>query len=687
MCKRKFLFCVGVACALTLFLCIQSTAQIASCEAKIEGDVLILKNKMIEQQWSWNNGDIKPLSIRNQETSKEIRFNGRRPAFFEAENTFKKNIAFDVEKVKGSFAFPEHVQVTVENEYENLQLKRVFRIFPNTPAIACEFYLKYDELRSQKAVTENQATGAESTVNIKKVDKNYLLSYPLPGKHWQVKTVAFFDVTDHNDNLVFETSSIPYKKTEKSKGSLLLASDLQSQAGFFLLKEAPLAEHQVAYPGFDYGVNSNEVQVPFSGFPAKSIHEGWTKGYTLTTGVCDQETQGLKALRAYLKNTINYSADRYDMVMMNTWGDRGQDGKISEKFILEELEAASDLGISVFQIDDGWQQGLSKNSAFKGKGNSWDSWATDSWQPNKERFPNGLKEVIKSAKKKNIQLGLWFNPSKRDSYARWKEDADVIIGLHKQTGIKYFKIDGVAIPDKLAEENFSNFINRIKEGTNGEVFFNLDLTAGVRGGYFSFRSAGNLFLENRYTDWGNYYPFHTLRNLWMLSKYFPPELMQIEFLNKWRNAKKYGNDIFAPSKYDFEYLFAGTMAAQPLAWFESTGLPEEAKPVSSAIKSYREIQSDLHAGTTLPIGNEPSGRSWTGFQSMKGNKGYFIVYREKNDKTSYEMETWLKEGQHVKLSCILGAGKDFETKTMQDGRIRFSLPNENSYALYQYEIQ
>ena len=52
---------------------------------------------------------------------------------------------------------------------------------------------------------------------------------------------------------------------------------------------------------------------------------------------------------------------------------------------------------------------------------------------------------------------------------------------------------------------------------------------------------------NRYTDWGNYYPYRTLRNLWMLSRYVPAEKMQIEFLNKWRNADKYdAADLLPP---------------------------------------------------------------------------------------------------------------------------------------------
>ena len=96
--------------------------------------------------------------------------------------------------------------------------------------------------------------------------------------------------------------------------------------------------------------------------------------------------------------------------------------------------------------------------------------------------------------------------------------------------------------------------------SGNEVVFNLDATAGRRAGYHMLNRYGNIFLENRYTDWGNYYPYHTLRNLWMLSKYVPAEILQIEFLNKWRNPDKYPTgDPFAPVNYLFDYLL-------PLQW-------------------------------------------------------------------------------------------------------------------------
>ena len=138
-----------------------------------------------------------------------------------------------------------------------------------------------------------------------------------------------------------------------------------------------------------------------------------------------------------------------------------------------------------------------------------------------------------------IELCVWFNPSKDGSYAHWREDADVLIGLYRAHGIRTFKIDGVEVPDKEADHNLRAMLERVTEATDGEAVFNMDVTAGRRWGYHYGNEYGNIFLENRYTDWSNYYPHWTLRNLWMLSRYVPHQKLQIEFLNRWRNADRY----------------------------------------------------------------------------------------------------------------------------------------------------
>jgi alpha-galactosidase len=245
----------------------------------------------------------------------------------------------------------------------------------------------------------------------------------------------------------------------------------------------------------------------------------------------------------------------------------------------------------------------------------------------------------------------------------------------------------VQVSDKAGEVNLRRMFDTVMLVTGNQAIFNLDVTAGKRYGYHYFNQYGNIFLENRYTDWSNYYPHWTLRNLWMLSRYVPAQNLQIEFLNNFRNADKYPpDDMLAPSKLSFEYGFALTMMAQPLAWMEATGLPAQAFAIGPIIQKYRSIQSDIHRGQIFPIGEEPSGTSWTGFQSIQGSEGYLLIIRENNNKPSASISTWLGSNKKVMLTPILGQGLAQTLTTSQEGNILTSLPAKNTYALYRYKV-
>lgn len=291
-------------------------------------------------------------------------------------------------------------------------------------------------------------------------------------------------------------------------------------------------------------------------------------------------------------------------------------------------------------------------------------------------------------KQLGIEIGLWFNPSVQHDFADWEKDAATIVGLWKEYGIRMFKIDGLTVASKKGEENLRKMFDRVLQDTRNAVMFNLDATASRRGGYHFMNEYGNVFLENRYTDWGNYYPYQTLRNLWQLSRYVPTERLQIEFLNNRRNPGKYPDDRFAPANYSFEYLFATTMAGQPLAWMEARNLADEDLKIGETVRKYRKIQHDFHKGIILPVGEEPSGTSWTGFQSILNHKeGYLLVYREDNDKITGNVDTWIEPGNTVEFTPVLGYGKKFRTTAGDDGGIGFTLPDKNSFAFFKYKIK
>lgn len=658
---------------LVLSACSQHTPAlqapgIESCYATMTGDTLRVGNSFIERSLVWTGGGLKTVSLDNRTTGTRFVNISGKPDFAVTENDpAATGMTFTVDSVAATPIRGVRLEACVEYTQGGLQVRRVYAVEPTSPAISVTTYLRGE-----------CPAGADCILD----------QLNFQGKHWHMRAVEFRDVTDDNNNLVFETDVISYKK-QKLSGNLLFVSDATGGGeGYFFLKESPCGAMQIGYPGYDFEVTYGRVRVKGAGFCPEDIRgDGWTRCYSCVTGVSGtSELSALTALRRYRKAQRTHLPDRDEMIMMNTWGDRGQDVKVTESFCLNELELGARLGITHFQIDDGWQNGRSPASKFK-VGSFDNIWKVDDyWIPDPEKYPDGLGAVMERAAELGIKVGLWFNPCNTDELADWEKDADAILSMYRQYGIRYFKIDGLQIPTRKAEENLSRLFAKVQAETCDEVVINLDVTNGRRVGYFFMGDYGNIFLENRYTDWGNYYPYRTLRNLWSLSRYVPAENLQIEFLNNSRNADKYPEgDIFAPANYDFGYLFAITMAAQPLAWFEASGLPEEAFGIAPLVSSYKEMMADLHSGVILPIGREPDGVSWTGFQSICGDdSGYIIVYREYSDDSSALVETWLPEGVRVELVPVLGEGRRHKGRTGAGGALEFTLPSKNSFAVYRY---
>ena len=647
------------------------------CRAVLENDRLVLENDLMRRGYAWNHGHLISQALSDRTTGRVWTLAGNGPdmdlpgiplALSEGELSLS-------EQPETAY-LPAHLRVDVTADLGVLQVRRRFRLYPHCPAIACDLSFR---LVSPPAA---EVVSALSEVTIERLS--------LPQPHLRLDCVQFYDITDRRNTLVSVRSVLPYRHEGRLSGNLLLVHDLFDKDGLFVLKEAPCSDVQLAYPGYDFSQRVGEIRVAGMGLDWTDLQLGeWVHGYGVVTGVAGGGELGLlSALRTYQEHVRLHRPGRDEMILLNTWGDRGQDATIRESFALSELERAAQLGITHLQLDDGWQAGRSSNSAFAG-GSLEDIWQRkDYWTPHPERFPDGLARVVERSRELGIELCLWFNPSKDNSYAHWQDDADVLIGLYQEHGIRTFKIDGVVIPDKVADGNLRALFERVMEATGGEAVFNLDVTAGRRWGYHYGNAYGNIFLENRYTDWVNYYPHWTLRNLWMLSRYLPPQNLQIEFLNKWRNADRYPvDDPLAPQRIPFDYCFAITMPAQPLAWFEATGLPEEAFEIAPLIHVYRDHQARLHAGQILPVGEEPSGTSWTGFQSIADDEGYVLLYREGNDRDSAEIQLWGLAGKRVRLRRVAGWGESFGDVAGADSELRFRLPEPFTFVLYEYKVR
>lgn len=644
--------------------------------AYLRKDTFCIGNNLIERKFLWNKGNLITLSVTDKENGQVWENQIKAADFFiPQQQQTASGAMWNVRQVETPIS-PLHTEVTVEYLLGRLSVRRVFRIYPDCPAIGIDTYLKGKANGSW--IVQKKDLGVWSYLDhgnvISQKDEIPLMDQiSLPGKHWKLDVVEFHDNSDTYNTFVKPTGVISYHENIY-KGNLLFFHNMENGKGLFYLKESPLERSQLAYPEADFIVQFGHVMPVGLGMFASDIQPGeWVKTYSVVLGVSSgDEYSRLKALHSYLKGKRKTDPARDEMIVMNTWGDRGDLSRLTEEFCIRQMEACARLGITHFQLDWGWQEG--NNHVGRGK-----------WTPKRSLFPDGLASLVAKGKELGVELCLYLVPDLKYDNESWEKDADALIWLYKEYGIRIFKIDGQQIQSKAADVRTRKMYEKVMEETGGNVTFNLDITAGQRGGFFYLNEYGNMFIENRYTAFRSYYPFTTLRNLWMLSKYVPAETIMIEFLNKWKNQEVYGNDLFAPANYSLDYLFAITMPGQPLAFLDAGELPDNPLDSPDLIRKYRKIQHDFHQGMILPIGDEPSGKSWTGFQSIKGKEGYLLIFRELTSNKQEDVSTYCEPGSLIEFTPVLGDGRKFRRKINASGTVSIQLSQTNSFVLYKYK--
>ena len=402
--KNQFFSVFLVLSVWTISLTAQSKQATYPCSATLESDVLTLQNSKISRVYKWNNGNIITRSLTDKISGKVWQMNGTKPDLSFPQQAEKAEKAVFSSKVIAETAVtPEHLEAEITYFLDKLEVKRVFRLYPNCAVIACDLYFRGES----NSVWLQAGTNLADMVNLEKLTPSnagsntpVIEKIELPGRHWRIHAIEFSDITDRFNNLVNKVEAISYRPN-MYRGNLLFAHDNVTDNGVFILKEAPTSNVQLAYPGSDFLTEFGTFRVIGAGLNPTDLHPTeWRRGYGFVTGVYSgDEKNRYIALRDYQTKLRIHVPGRDEMVLMNTWGDRGQDSRVREKFALEELLAGAKLGITHFQLDDGWQTGRTSNSAQKG-GSLENIWRNPNyWAPNPEKFPNGLDPVVKKGQR------------------------------------------------------------------------------------------------------------------------------------------------------------------------------------------------------------------------------------------------------------------------------------------------
>jgi len=669
-----------LAFSLLIFPC-QSFAERVEhegCYAMWGDSELTVGNTLIERKWAIKEGLLTAVSFKDKVSDTEwLRGAGRQPAPYPGGNLANEERALTFTSQTGKLSPVEEdslvVKLTASGKADTFSYQ--FQIFPESASVTVEFMSGNPTTGEEEGEDGSEEGGPDGLEQAKPAKpkrgqpmqalEDMLLS-PL---HLRYTQVELMDQTDHHDELVFERGWLPLNDNFEVPCNVFYVEDTLTERGLVFLKLAPLPHARPVKSPWDIKVAGAGRRITFAG-----------QGYPWTVISYSGGKYGrIAAMQDYQRCLRKYEPTRDGMFLSNTWGDRSRDSRVNVEFLLKEVEAGARLGVDVVQVDDGWQAGKTGNSAFgKGAWGNFRSANPDFWKPHPERFPDGLKPLVDAAREKGMKFGLWFGPDAENDMENWEKDAEVLLGAFDKEGVEYVKIDAVEMKSPTAEANLHKFYNKVLNETDGRVVFDADATAGLRPGYYGTNNVGPIFLENRYTDWKNYWPHHTLRNLWTLTPHVDPVRLRMEFLNNARNADKYQGDPLAPAAYPPDTLFATVMFASPLGWFETSNLPESYfETIPPLVEAWKKEREAIFSGHIIPIGEAPDGNVWTGISSIAKDRksARVVVFRELNKEADWTTKIPLLDAEDAEVTVLGGKG----TASYENGILKTEIPETLQY--------
>jgi alpha-galactosidase len=595
-----------------------------------------------------------------------------------------KNISAEI--CKASIFHPEHVRICLhlKEDIQKLEYLREYFIYPDIPVMASRSSIKSEVAPKIFASSRSDLNYRNNRPELffdSPVDSCRLASSPA-----ELKSVIMTGRTDNTNEFVTESILDLDKKDQSVKGNLLFAGT--TEGGLFFLQEAPPSEERRDIDPGDFRIIGNDIYSLCWGIRPEEINDKeWLRSYTHVIGVYDgTEDDALGVLKNYLRLRFPQE-ENHCSTTINPWGTGKFPQYVSQQFLLDEIKAAPATGGELYQIDDGWQVGEGLGRITQNN----ESVDEKFWKVDKEMLPAGFEALLETAKTAGIDLGLWIAPSENKNFNDWEMTLEIIYSFYRKFGIRFYKIDGVIVRTKKAEDNLEKMCRILRERSKGEIYFNFDVTNGQRAGYFMNLEYGNMFLENRYL-YGtggvrDYHPQKTLHNLWCLAKYVRTPMLQIEIGDPGCMAPgNYTPGAAKPHDYPPAYWAAVAMFASPLLWFSPSLIdPETAEKFKKVLEMHKRYRNEIFAGDIFPIGKEPDGKSWTGFQSynMNTGHGFVVVYRELNAPETGILSLKYIKDSAIELQFLNSSDEDIQ-KAKNSTDINILIPIPGDFRLLRY---
>ncbi|OGS18709.1 MAG: hypothetical protein A3J83_01850 [Elusimicrobia bacterium RIFOXYA2_FULL_40_6] len=660
------------------------------CYFEKKGQILTLGNELIERKWEYKDGKMFTVSFFDKATKREWAIaQGSIENEFCYEGVFGEFTAtgFKIPALKLLSVTSEEIKesrfekaglkviVTLKEPKNKLTIKRNLIIYPEVPAIR-----SYIELKSDKKFKDDKVLEGRKL--------NVVDSIPVLAEEFIYTSVEFFNKTDRNYESIMSKRVLAYSGDDKLPftGSLLIQEESVKLYGLYYLKESMPFQDQRPETFCNFQIGPKNAGIMGWGFDQKEIKsDRFRKSYGSVIGVFNEGIESAySSVRKYNNSRFNVNRKRNPVIIANPWGDEKWKDNLSEKFVLKEIEAAAKVGATHYQIEEGWED--CKNADPK-----------KYWDIKTDILPNKFELFTKRAKELGINLALWYAPD-QDRHRKIDIEIKMLTEMYKKYGVTAIKTDWVNLRDKDAEENLEK-IYRTIDSLDDNMIFSMDNTSlyGRRFTYYFMQEYGAYFFQNRYIAtpdfdfWFFYFPYKTLRNLWAIANYVPLQKIHVEVPNLERRKEEYFREgAVSPVHYSFEYCFAISMFANPIIWGQPSDLsPSAVGKLRKMTDLYKKYNQDIASGDIYALGDEPTGYSWTGFQSNneKNKTGYLLIFREANESSEYRILPKFLNDKDLNLQSISDDSKEININKYDGKGIVVSLLEKNSFRLYKYQLK
>ena len=139
------------------------------CKIELKQDTLTIENSQIKRSWLWNNGNLITCKLEDKGNGLAWQLRNNQPDLsLPGEEKEGSEASIRIEEVPASLQYTHHLRATVEYKAGNLQVRKILKIYPDCPAIACELYLKGQASQKWIKALDNPA----DLQNIEKLTQN-----------------------------------------------------------------------------------------------------------------------------------------------------------------------------------------------------------------------------------------------------------------------------------------------------------------------------------------------------------------------------------------------------------------------------------------------------------------------------------------------------------------------------------